>query len=92
MRKPFGTYREKLRKTGLIEKIFQRFDQELKRQGYVAMGEQIIDANVVQAPRQRMTKEEKKVVKKGNTPEAWDNTPAKKAQKDIEARCCRICV
>ena len=84
--KTIWNYREKLRKTGVIDKIFKRFDQELKKQGYLAMGGQIIDASVVQAPRQRMTKEEKKVVKEGKTPEAWDNTPAKKAQKDMDAR------
>ena len=84
--KTIWNYREKLRKTGVIDKIFKRFDQELKKQGYLAMGGQIIDASVVQAPRQRMTKEEKKVVKEGKTPEAWNNTPAKKAQKDMDAR------
>jgi IS5 family transposase len=37
-------YREKLAKAGLIEMLFDRFDQHLAAQGYIARGGQIIDA------------------------------------------------
>ena len=50
------------------------------------MSGQIVDASIISAPRQRMTKEEKETIKQGNIPEDWKATPAKLAQKDRDAR------
>ena len=36
-------FREKLAKAGLIEKLFERFDQHLAAKGYMALGGQIIE-------------------------------------------------
>src|ERR1700751_363518 len=46
-------FREKLAKTGLIEKLFDRFDQHLAAKGYLARGGQIIDASILPVPTQR---------------------------------------
>ena len=46
-------YREKLAQAGLVAVLFDAFDAHLKRQGYLAMGGQIIDASIVAAPKQR---------------------------------------
>ena len=46
------------------------------------MGGQIVDATIVQAPRQRMSSEEKQTVKRGDIPEDWQKRPRKLAQKD----------
>src|SRR5438552_18731627 len=58
---PDGTtlwlFREKLAKAGLIERLFDRFDQHLGAQGYIARGGQIIDATIVAVPIQRNTHE-----------------------------------
>ena len=62
-------FREALTKTGAIEALFRRFDASLRQAGYLAMGGQLIDASVVLAPRQRMTQEEKDIVKGGGIPE-----------------------
>ena len=43
-------FREKLAKAGLIEKLFDRFDQHLAAKGYMARGGQIIDASIVLVP------------------------------------------
>lgn len=51
-------YRERLKSSGVIDRLFLRFDETLKAKGYLAMGGQILDASIIQAPRQRMTKEE----------------------------------
>lgn len=50
------------------------------------MSGQIIDATIVSAPRQRMTKKEKETIKKGDIPEEWKEHPSKLSQKDREAR------
>jgi IS5 family transposase len=84
--KTIWLYRERLKQLGIMDLLFMAFDGVLKSQGYLAMGGQIIDASIVQAPRQRMTKEEKATVKIGGTPEAWKEKPAKLAQKDRDAR------
>ncbi len=87
---PDGTtlwlFREKLAKAGLIEKLFDRFDQHLGAQGYIARGGQIVDATIVAVPRQRNTREENAAIKVGRTPEDWDKKPAKNRQKDKDAR------
>lgn len=79
-------YRERLKNAGAIERLFTRFDEVLKSRGYLAMGGQIVDASIIQAPRQRMTKEEKETIKAGSMPEDWKEKPAKLRQKDMEAR------
>src|SRR5258708_17686404 len=79
-------FREALAQAGLIDKLFERFGQHLEAEGYIARGGQIIDATIVSVRRQRNTKEEKKTIKAGKTPEGWEQQPAKNAQKDKDAR------
>src|SRR4030088_1563518 len=75
-------FREKLAKAGLIEKLFDRFDQHLAAKGYMARGGQMVDATIVPVPKQRNSGDEHEAVKAGRIPEAWDNKPAKLRQKD----------
>jgi hypothetical protein len=51
-------FREKLAKAGLIEKLFDRFDQHLAAKGYMARGGQMVDATIVPAPTQRNSRDE----------------------------------
>lgn len=84
--KTIWLYRERLSQKGLVEKLFSIFDLALKDSGYLAMSGQIVDATIIPAPRQRMTKEEKEKVKEGKIPEEWEAKPSKLAQKDRDAR------
>ena len=79
-------FREKLAKAGVIEKLFDRFDQHLGAKGYIARGGQIVDATIVPVPKQRNTREENEAIKGGQTPKAWEKKPAKNRQKDKDAR------
>jgi IS5 family transposase len=79
-------FREKLATAGLIETLFDRFDQHLAAQGYIARGGQMIDATIVPVPRQRNDRDENETVKAGQTPVEWENKPAKLRQKDRDAR------
>jgi len=79
-------YREMLAKAGAVEALFERFDAHLKAQGYLAMGGQMIDASIIEAPRQRNTDEEKEALKEGRIPEGWTAKPAKLRQKDRDGR------
>src|ERR1019366_4393314 len=87
---PDGTtlwlFREKLAKAGLIEKLFEQFGRHLEAKGYIARGGQIVDATIVPVPKQRNTRKENEAVKAGQTPEDWEQKPAKNRQKDKDAR------
>jgi len=92
-------YREHLARKGMIEELFDAFDGHLKQQGYLAMGGQIIDGEplerhwserqwrtIVPVPKQRNSRDENARIKDGETPEGWENQPAKRSQKDTDAR------
>jgi transposase, IS5 family len=80
------TFREGLTKAGAIERLFERFDRNLRAQGYLAMSGQLVDASIVAAPKQRNTRAEKQTIREGRVPEAWQAKPAKLRQKDRDAR------
>ncbi len=79
-------YREQLARAGVIETLFEDFDGYLEQQGYLAMGGQIIDASIVPVPKQRNSRDDNAKIKAGETPEGWENQPAKRCQKDTDAR------
>src|SRR4029077_2695170 len=79
-------FREKLAKAGLIEKLFDRFNQHLAAKGYMARGGQIIDASIVPVPTQRNSRDENAELQAGRTPAGWKQKPAKMRQKSRDAR------
>jgi len=84
--KTIWLFRELLVKAGAMTTLFDRFDRLLHDKGYLAMGGQIIDASIIEAPRQRNNEGEKQAIKAGRIPEDWQARPAKLAQKDRDAR------
>jgi hypothetical protein len=65
---------------------FERLDQAIKNAGFIPMGEQIVDASLVAAPRGRNTAEEKAAIEAGKTAnEIWPDHPAKATQNDTDA-------
>ncbi len=79
-------YREQLARAGMVEALFEDFDGYLEKQGYLAMGGQIIDASIVPVPKQRNSRDDNARIKDGETPEGWKDQPAKRSQKDTDAR------
>jgi IS5 family transposase len=79
-------FREALVKSGAALTLFDTFNARLEAQGVFATGGSIIDATLVEVPRQRNSREENAQVKAGHTPEAWKSNPHKLSQKDIDAR------
>jgi IS5 family transposase len=79
-------FRERLRKAGVIEELFEQFEGYLREQGLEARGGQIIDATLVPVPKQRNTREENKEIKAGRLPDGWDENPHRLQQKDLDAR------
>jgi len=83
-------FRDTLTGAKVIEELFRFFSRQLESQGIITHTGIIVDVTFVDAPRQRNTREENKVIKEGKIPEEWtDNTPKsahKLAQKDTDAR------
>lgn len=79
-------FREHLTNARAIDALFARFDIHLRDRGYLAMGGQMIDASIIEAPRQRNTDAEKDKLKAGRIPEDWAANPAKLRQKDRDGR------
>jgi len=82
--KTIWLFREQLTEAGLIKRLFQEFDAFLEEKGFSARKGQIIDASLVEAPRQRNSREENRQIKAGRIPEDWSEQ--KKRQKDTDAR------
>ena len=68
-------FREKLARAGLIEQLFDRFDQHLAAKGYMARGGQIIDASIVLVPTQRNSRDENAELQAGRTPAGPRSSP-----------------
>jgi transposase, IS5 family len=82
--KTIWLFREQLTEDGLIKRLFEEFDAFLGEKGFSARKGQIVDASIVEAPRQRNSREENQQIKQGQTPQDWSEQ--KKRQKDIDAR------
>jgi transposase, IS5 family len=79
-------FREKLTKKGLVEELFNQFDDYLRTQGYEAEKGQIVDATLVPVPKQKNRKKETEKIRQGEIPEGWEENPNRLAQKDLDAR------
>jgi IS5 family transposase len=79
-------FRQRLTESGLIEGMFETFNQFLERSGYAAKGGQIIDATLIPVPIQRNTRAENQQIKQGEIPPEWEGQPHKLSQKDTDAR------
>ena len=87
--KTIWLFREQLTRAGAITDLFADFDAWLKRKGYLAMSGQIVDASIIQAPRQRNTDAQKQALKEGRIPEDWAAKPNKLARDETATRAGR---
>jgi transposase, IS5 family len=78
-------YREQLKKHETIHDIFSLFNEKLLAASLMLKDGVIIDASIVQVPRQRNTREENKQVREGDIPEDWKDHLNKLEQKDLDA-------
>ena len=78
-------YREQLKTHFIIEEIFSLFNEKLTNAALLLKDGAIVDASIIQVPRQRNTRKENKQVREGEVPEDWQNKPNKLEQKDLDA-------
>jgi IS5 family transposase len=74
--------------TGLYDKLFTVFTVKMMEMGVITRKGSIVDASFEEAPRQRNTRAENKIIKDGDIPEEWmkEENANKLAQKDTDAR------
>lgn len=77
-------FREQLGKAQLVQPLFEQFDGYLRSNGFTAQKGQIVDASLVQTPKQRNSREENKQIKNNQKPKGW--SAQKTRQKDVDAR------
>lgn len=82
--KTIWLFREQMTEAGVIKKAFHKFDRFLCQHGFAARKGQIVDASIVQSPKQRNSRGDNKKIKNGEIPDDWSEN--KKRQKDTEAR------
>jgi IS5 family transposase len=85
--KTIWAFRESLDADDRARLLFDKFDAFLRENGFQARKGQIVDAAIVEVPKQRNTREENERIKNGEAGKVraeW--TPAKAAQKDTDAR------
>lgn len=79
-------FRENLINKRAIEKLFNRFEVMLEKEGFLLKEGSIIDATIVEAPRQRNSRDENDQIKQGEIPDGWEDKPNMLRQKDTDAR------
>jgi len=84
--KTIWLFKENIKKKRLSEKLFDAFTDKLIENGIVAKEGSIVDASFVTVPKQRNKREENAQIKNGEIPQAFEDNPHKKFQKDCDAR------
>ena len=91
--KTFWAFQQTLLSVDAAPVIAEAVQQQLAMAGYMARNGQLIDASIIQAPVPHFTQAEKAMLDRGEVPAEWSpvcvqrtGRPAKRAQKDLEAR------
>lgn len=84
--KTIWLFREQLTRHHLIKDLFAEFELQLQRQGFKACKGQIIDASLLDAPKQRNRRGENAQIKASETPKRFEDNPNVGRQNDIDAR------
>jgi len=84
--KTIWLFRNELAKLDLVKPLFEQFDHDLDEAGFTAQQGTILDASIVEVPRQRNTREENAQIKAGVIPSSFPDNPCKYRQKDTDAQ------
>lgn len=69
----------------MLLELFAAFKQVLAASGLLVKTGSIIDASIVDAPKQHLRKSEKQALESGETPKEWQRKPSIKRQRDTDA-------
>ena len=83
--KTIWNFKNELAQADMVRTLFTMLDKVLDKDGIILHEGKMIDASIVEVPRQRNTREENKQIKEGDIPEDWQDNPNKLRQKDTDA-------
>ena len=83
--KTIWRFRDDLTQKDMVKQLFSMLDKQLDKDGIILHAGKMVDASIVEVPRQRNTREENKELKQGNVPASWEDNPNKLRQKDVDA-------
>jgi len=83
--KTIWLFKNRLKEDG-IKRLFNLLNNELTNAGFILHKGKIVDATIVEVPRQRNTREENAQLKEGRIPEEWNTNENKLRQKDTDAQ------
>ena len=69
-----------------IKRLFKLLNKALTGEGLIVNKGRIVDATIVEVPRQRNTREENEQLKQGEVPKEWEHNDHKLSQKDTDAQ------
>ena len=86
--KTIWKFKNDLAEAEAMEELFCTFDEQLEKEGLITHKGTIVDATFVDAPGQRNSRDENKIIKEGGIPPEWKNPKNihKLEQKDTDAR------
>ena len=79
-------YSEALSVADGARQLFETFNAQLHAKGLMLQEGILVDATLVEVPRQRNSRADNALIKTGQTPPEWSQQPRKLAQKDVDAR------
>jgi len=80
-------FKEALAQKNLDKELFEIFEKKMEEIGVITRAGSLVDASFVDVPRQRISKEEKKILKEKEIPDRWllDGNGNELSQRDAEA-------
>ena len=82
--KTIWLFKDKLAKGGVAQKLFDALDRQLDKDGIIVHKGKLVDASIVEVPKQRNTRQENEQIKNGEVPDDWNTH--KRRQKDMDAQ------
>ncbi len=82
--KTLWAFKARIAQHAAAEALFAAVQAQLARHGYLARCGQLVDATIIEVPRQHVSKDEKALLDQQALPVEW--TPGMRRQRDIEAR------
>lgn len=83
-------FKEALAKNGGDKQLFDMFEKIMEEIGVITRTGSLVDASFIDAPRQRNSRDDNKIIKEGGIPEEWEAGTSKAihkfSQKDTDAR------
>lgn len=78
-------FREQLKNHAIFDRLFEFLREKIAKADLILNDGSIVDARIIEVPRQRNSRDENGQIKNGQIPEDWKENPNKLSQKDTDA-------